>query len=404
MRKKVLGLLGLLLAAVAAAGIYDWAFWYNYLRFIGGGPPDFLGALDRYPTTEPVPGDLTQALPGATGEERRFAEAIAYAREMQSDSLLVWHDGALRVEWYREGLGPDIRPETASMHKSILGLMFGLAIEKGHIGSVDDPVSLYLPEWRGEPRGGITIRNLLNMASGFMFYTPSRNPYADFNQLLFGMRLERLMLELQLASPPGARFAYANVNSQLLGVILERATGRRYADFVSENLWQPLGADDAYVWLDRPGGLARTYAAFLARPRDWLRLGLMIKDGGRYDGRRIVSGHWIDEMTAASGREPNYGYQIWLSNEDVRKRYYTEEREGVGFAISEPFLSDDLVYFDGIGGQRVFISADDDYVIVRTGPRRVDWDEAVLPNAVARALVAASIQLAPLLETGNDPE
>ncbi len=385
MLKKGLAVLGVLFVSVAAIGIYDWAMWYNVLSNLGRTQPDFIGALDNYPTTEVVQGDLRQVLPEATGEDKRFAEAIAYAQEMNSDSLLIWQGGALRVEWYRDGLDRNIRPETASMHKSILGLAFGLAIAEGHIKSVDDPVSLYLPEWRDDPRGAITIRNLLNMASGFVPYPFSQNPYSDSRQLIWGMRLEKLMLALESVRPPGSWFYYANVNSQLLGVIFERATGRRYGDFVSDRLWQPLGADDAHVWLDRPNGLARTYASFLARPRDWLRLGLLIKDSGRFNGRQIVSENWITAMTSPSEREPNYGYQIWLSNEDVRKRYYNEDRTGIGFTIAEPFLSDDVVYFDGIGGQRVFISTSDDYVIVRTGPQRLDWDEAVLPNAVARA-------------------
>ncbi len=384
MLRKALAVFGALLVGLVAVGIYDWAFWVNYLGSRLQSQPDFVGALESYPTTQTVSGDFTQALPDATGEDERFSAAVEYAEQMNSDSLLIWQGGVLRVERYREGLDRDIRPETASMHKSILGLAYGLAIEEGHISSVDNPVSLYLPEWGDDPRGSISIKNLLNMASGFVPYPFSQNPFSDSRRLLFGMHLEKMMLELQPVRPSGSWFHYANVNSQLLGVIFERATGESYGDFISRHLWQPLGADDAHVWLDRPNGLARTYAAFLARPRDWLRVGMLIKDGGRFDGRQIVPEAWIAEMTTPSKREANYGYQIWLANEDVRKRYYNEDRTGVGFAISEPFLAADLVYFDGIGGQRVFISRAEDFVIVRTGPPRVDWDEAVLPNAVTQ--------------------
>lgn len=373
------------LAVGAAVVLYDWALWYNVVGAYFRDQPSFTNALENYPTTEVVPGKLRQTFEDALNQDERYAAAIAYAEAMESDSLLIWQGGELRVERYWKDNDRNMRPETASMHKSVLGLAYGLAIEDGYIKSVDDPVKNYVPEWSNDPRGDVSIRDLLTMSSGFLPYPPSQNPYSDSRQLLFGMRLEKLMLELEASHPPGEMFFYANVNSQLLGVILERATGARYAEFVSERLWQPLGADNAYVWLDRNGGLARTYAAFLARPIDWLRLGIMIKDEGRSGDRQIVLSSWIAEMTSPSRLEPNYGYQIWLSNEDLRKRYYNEADTGVGFAISEAFVSEDLIYFDGIGGQRVFVSRADDYVIVRTGPPRIDWDEAVLPNAVVNA-------------------
>ena len=382
--------IAILLAAILAVFLYDRVFWMNYIGSLQGSGPQFATALERYPTTEKVDGAFTEPLPQRDVDSTLFQEAVDYAEEMASDSLLIWHDGAIQLERYWNGHDASLRPETASMHKSVMALVVGLAIEEGHIGSIDDPVETYLPEWQGEPRGQVTVGDLLTMSSGFVPYPFDTSPFSDSRRLIWGMRLERMMLDLELSTPPDNRFHYANVNSQLLGLVLERATGKRYADFLSEQLWQPLGADDAHVWLDRNGGLARTYSALLARPRDWLRLGLLFKNEGAVEGQQVVPANWISEMTAPSRHEPNYGYQIWLSNEDTRKRYYNQDDTGVGFVISEPFLSDDVIYFDGIGGQRVFVSAQDDFVVVRTGPPRTDWDDAKLPNSVARALRSQS--------------
>ena len=114
----------------------------------------------------------------------------------------------------------------------------------------------------------------------------------------------------------------------------------------------------------------------------------MIKQDGVYDGEQIVPAEAIENMTAPSTLNPNYGWQIWRGTEFEAERYYNFE--GVGFAAlsSEPYLSDDLIFFDGFGGQRVYISQSEDLVIVRLGDSQTGWDDSRLPNAVIRALHA----------------
>src|SRR5262249_42757913 len=139
-----------------------------------------------------------------------------------------------------------------------------------------------------------------------------------------------------LACEPGSRFDYHSINTQALSIILERATGRRYADYLSEKVWQPLGASDASVWLDGPGGEAKTFCCLFATARDWARVGLLILHEGRVGGRQVVPAEWVRRMLTPSANEPDYGYHIWLGRHGVRR----EDRD-------EEFLADDVVYVDG---------------------------------------------------------
>jgi CubicO group peptidase (beta-lactamase class C family) len=327
-------------------------------------------------------------LPRRLSDDQEFKSAIDYAYAMESYGLLVWHDGAVVLERYWPGAGPDSRPDGASMHKSVTALTVGALIAAGRIGGVDDPIDMYVPEWAGRAEGKITLRQLLGMASGLATFSQAGGLVSEANRFLAGLMPERMALARSLIAPPGREFTYRNLNTQLLGIIIERAAGRPYAEVLSEHLWKPLGAADAYVWLDRTDGLARTYTALLARAEDWLRLGLIIKDRGALLGRPVVPADWIAQMTAPSPANANYGFQIWRAHPYQERRYYNPALKGLSTAASEPILAEDMVFFDGVGGQRVYVSADHGLVIVRLGVARPDWDDSALPNAVLRALNA----------------
>ena len=323
----------------------------------------------------------------AFSEPNRFAEAIEYAENLSSYSLLIWHKGALRLEKYFNGFDAELRPETASMHKSVLGLLIIAAIEDGFIESVDTRIGNYIESWNESTEGDITVRQLLTMSSGLN--SLSREGGFDSQAIkFFSGRVDAraTILGLRLQTQAGANFSYANTNSQLLALVLESATGKAYKDYLSERLWKPIGADDASVWYYEENGFPRTFSSLLARSRDWLKVGLLIKDGGAYQGQQIIAPELMKAMTSPSTNNPNYGWQIWLANVYENKRYYNDLKLGIAVPVSEPFNADDMIYFDGFGGQRVYISKSQDLVIVRTGDTRMDWDDSALPNMVIESL------------------
>ena len=312
-----------------------------------------------------------------------FTAAIEYADTLDSYSLLIWHNGALRLEQYYDGFDADLKAETASMHKGVLGLLIAAAIEDGFIDSVDSRVGDYIEPWRTLPEGSITIRQLLTMSSGLKSLS-RKGGFNSQSMKFFSGRLDArsTLLGLRLEHEPGTNFNYANTSSQLLALVLEAATGQQYANYLSQRLWQAVGADDASVWYFEENSLPRTFSSLLARSRDWLKIGLLIKDGGKSQGKQIISSELISAMTSASKNNPNYGWQLWLGNNYEEKRYYNDLKVGIAVPASEPFKVDDMIYFDGFGGQRIYISKSKDLVIVRTGDTRLDWDDSQLPNMV----------------------
>ena len=319
-----------------------------------------------------------------------ISNAVAYAEKTQSLSLIIARNGHIELERYWHAATPDDVSETYSMAKSVLGLGLGLAVENGAIGSIDESASNYLPEWRGTAKETITIRQLLDMSSAVHHerfnYTWKQSPWAAGLRTFLGPDIAGTVIKSDIDGIPGAHFNYNSANSQILLSLIERATGKRYAEFMSEKLWQPLGAKDATLWLDRPGGTAKAFSYFQAQPQDWLRIGMMMADGGVFEGKQVVSSAWLEQMATPSASNPNYGLHLWLGSPEKGKRFYNRNTPA-GVTHSEPYLANDVRFFDGGGGHRVYIIPSQNLVIVRTGSvNRPDWDDAVLPNAVLRGV------------------
>jgi len=342
---------------------------------------------------ETISGDGSFVLPMAKNDERTIAlKALEagerYAAEQNSYALIVVHKGVIQSEWYAEGWNRDRLTQSQSMHKSILPILIQAAIEDGDIGSLQDPVGKYITEWADDPRGAATIENHLHMSSGLLEYPFALNPFSDAFLWLFGSDTTPVLLRTPQDWTPGEKFEYNNVNSELLGLIIERATGKRYAAYLEEKLWRPMGADRAELWLDQEGGKAHSSCCLLAPAMDWVRFGMMLLDKGKVNGTQIVRGDFIDLMITPAPFFDWYGYQIWLG--------YSRElnpRSPVlagAYQRTEPFDADDTFYTSGYGGQRVYVVPSADLVIVRMGPFggrapvEPTWDNTFLVNTMLR--------------------
>ncbi|MCJ1960536.1 serine hydrolase domain-containing protein [Novosphingobium mangrovi (ex Hu et al. 2023)] len=305
----------------------------------------------------------------------RYCAAIDYAARTDSDALLVWRDGQLELANDFAPHTANARSWSASMAKTLTALALGIAIEEGVIASVDTPVSEVLTEWDEAAHRAITYRHLLEMTSGLEHPAPGS---AGASALVGGEDAVGAGLALPVVNAPGSTFDYHTVNVTLLIEAIHRASGEPFARFVSTRLWQPLGAADALIAGDASG---HATPSIYARARDWMRLGLLIKERGMWHGKRLVPTGWIDAMTRPSPRNANYGWLTWLGSPEGEGRSYGPY---VAFQArhSAPFLARDMVYLDGFGGQRVYISREADTVIVRTGGMYVNWDDAALPNAI----------------------
>jgi CubicO group peptidase (beta-lactamase class C family) len=359
--------------------------------YLAGGWDPLTVPVAWYSPVAPVAG---APRPPATGEPRRLskaaiAQAAALARDDGASALVVAEDGRIVAEHYWHGADATTRFNPQSMAKTLVALLVGIATDRGEIASVDDGAGVYLDRWRGDPRGRITIAQLLTMASGLaqvdaghgMKMSPDNPAVRQY----FGSDFDAGMYALPLAATPGSTFDYNNNATLLLARILERAGGASYAELLSDRLWRPLGLSDAAIYVDRPGGSAMASCCLFSVARDWMAIGRLIAGRGEIDGRRIVSAGWIDAMTTPSPAARGYGYQLWLGDQQVGGPPLPPVLTPWQ---SEAFAARDMVFLNGFGGQRVWIMRDAGLVIVRFGTRwPTRWDDSALPNILHRGMV-----------------
>jgi CubicO group peptidase (beta-lactamase class C family) len=300
---------------------------------------------------------------------------------MDSHALLVWQGGALQLEHYYPRYDAQSITATQSMHKSILAMLVGIAIDQGLINSVDDTAATYITEWSADERSRITIRQMLQQASGIDF--PG---FTGLLEMTLGGNVAPFTLERGTAEPPGRHFEYNNINPEVLGILIQRVSGMPYSQYLQDNLWQYVSKDTGKVLIDADEhGIPITFCCLDAPARSWLRFGLLHLSGGRVGDRQVVPAQWMQDIVTPSPTNPNYGYFTWLGTTYENTRRYNSKSSAT-VLHSEPFAAPDVIYFDGFGGQRVYIVPSKQLVIVHLGGMRQDWDDAVLPNLIIRAL------------------
>ena len=318
--------------------------------------------------------------------QNALSKSINFAKENDSHALLVFHQDNLQLEHYFEGYSKNHTSSTASMHKTVLAILIGIAIDQGYIKDVDVFASTYITEWANDDRKNITIRQMLQQVSGINFPTFSFHPLSDWNQLVVGDQITQSTISQMSVQLPDQEFAYNGVNPQNLGLLLERSTGFRYSKYLSENLWEKIAEDDAFIFLDSEvTKMPRIFCCLDATARDWLRVGLLILNKGTVNNQQIVSNKWIDQMTTPSTLNPNYGYLTWLGTDHKERRVYNRKSSATAFH-KEPFIDNDVIYLDGFGGQRVYIVPSKKLVIVRTGAIQMEWDDSFLVNTISEGI------------------
>lgn len=369
---------GILASIGAIAVVINWTF----LRRIATYPKNPITNVDWYQPLETVVGEPSELAKASSTiiPQDSLQKITAYAETADSSALLVIHQGNLVWERYWGEFTSTSISNSMSMSKTIVALLIGIAIEEGHIESELDPVAKYIPEWSQDERIKITVEDLLYMQSGLRNRDNADNPTSDLVRMYVSPNVNNVAVKIPAVQPPKQSFDYNNANTQILSQVLEEATGKKYVDYLSTHLWQPLQAHDAYLWLDRPQGDPKPFCCLFATPRDWAKVGQLFLDRGQVNGQQIVPSAWLDKMTQPSPLSSNYGYHIWL-------KARTEEKPGVyDRTASQPFLATNTFYLDGASRQRVYIIPEHDLIIVRIGEKPNQWDDSVIPNTLVKSL------------------
>ncbi len=367
--------LAIVLAVVALAVLTAFMraplFWGRYTRsLIGVSRPDWYQPRERVAGgNEPPPPRVSPETESC--DAHALESAAAYAGAHDSRALIVARHDHIVFERYWGGTGFDTLADAGSFTRVVAALVTGSAIAHRRVGWPDEPIGNFIGEWNHEARGAITVRELLQMSSGLAPANDSaRLPWGASARFLFGTDVVRAALAEPLTGTPGRTWAPQAADPQLLALLLEHATGERYANFVSQALWRRIGAADAWLYLDRPGGSAHADCCMLARQGDWIRVGELLVRDGNYRGEEIVRPGWVKLMRTRSPANAGYGAYLRLS-----------AAAGGG---REAYIAADTFVVDGGGGNRLWLVPSLELAILRMGggTHARDWDEARIPNLI----------------------
>ncbi len=308
--------------------------------------------------------EAVKALPDSFEYDNNDILTQSFIEDSQTTGLLVLKNGKIVYEDYWLGHEQDKQHISFSMAKSFVSALMGIAIEEGFVASIEQAVTDYVPELVGSGYAGVSIKDVLQMSSGVGF----NEDYGDFNSDInrfsrataFGTSLDDFSASLVREKEPGTYHHYVSIDTQVLGMVLTRATGQTLTHYLSEKIWQPLGMEHQAYWLTDDSNMELALGGLNVSLRDYAKLGWLYLNLGQWKNaqgqiQQVVPKQWvIDSITAdaphlvagennpASSSPLGYGYQWWL-----------------------PLGAEDEYAAQGIYNQYIYVDPDQKLVIVK---------------------------------------
>jgi CubicO group peptidase (beta-lactamase class C family) len=345
--------------------IYRGIMWagpdvYDYRKFpsheIENAPPTFYFKKD--PNEE-----LVSAIFESCEEINNLDE---FLRSTDTTAFIVIKNDTILYEKYFNDYNRDSIQTSFSVAKSFDSALVGIAIDEGHIKSVDEPITNYLPELknRDDDFETITIRDLLMMSSGIR-YKENRFFNGDDAKVYYYPDMRKLALEeTSIIDPPGEYFLYNNYHPLLLGLILERATNSSVSEYLQEKIWKPLGMEYPASWSidSEKSGFEKMESGLNARAIDFAKFGRLFLNNGAWDGEQIISEEWVARSTqidTSKNRDSYYPDLPFFTTENGYYKYfwwgYSRDNEQYDYFARGNF------------GQYIYVSPQKDLIIVRHG-------------------------------------
>jgi len=253
-----------------------------------------------------------------------------YLARNRTTGFLILKGDTILAERYQYERTPQHRMTSMSMAKTIVAMLVGIAMADGKIASLDDRAEKYAPELAGTAYGATTIFHLLTMSSGMRF----SEVYSGADDVAKLVRLSilgeseggaaTLRPFSERERPEGERYHYASSDTQALGLVVRGATGRNLAEYLSEKIWKPMGAEADASWLIDKGGYETAFTGFNATLRDYARFGMLLANGGAVEGKQLVPAKWVAAASAPTARGfsgslfTGYGFQTWVLPEPAQ--------------------------------------------------------------------------------------
>ena len=300
---------------------------------------NFNRVYEFFPTSELVPSNTPLIFEHGTSIELPshfiFQDNLVNVNEYLSrtdvTALLVLKDGTITYENYWLTGGKSVKWLSASVAKSFISALIGIAIDQGYINSIDDAVTVYVPQLKDSAYDGVRIKDILQMSSGASWNEDYSDPNSDINRSVrifaLGGSLDEFTASLKNEKKPGTFNRYNSTDTQVLGMLLREATGISVTQYMQKMLWDPIGAEDNAYWLLDSENMEVAYGGFNATARDYAKLGELYRLEGNINGTQIVPSNWIQASitpdaahlmpgeNTLSDYPLGYGYQWWIPDD-----------------------------------------------------------------------------------------
>ncbi|MEO8811231.1 MAG: serine hydrolase [Rhodanobacter sp.] len=343
----------------------------------------FSRMADIFPADRVAHGARKHGLPQGAALTPRWGDdsstVASYMKEHHLAGVMVLQHGRIRLQRYAAGFGPDQRWTSFSVAKSVTSALLGIALRRGDIHSLGDSLDRYIPQLRHTAYAKVTVEQLLTMTSGVRWNEDYADPQSDVAQMYRSAcengqpHVISYLAKLPRPWPAGTHWNYNTAETDLLGILVQRATRQSLASFLSKTIWKSYGmASEAYWLKDECDGSDTGGSGLSATLADYARLGQFMLDGGRIDGKSVIAAAWMhgalhrQQDVDSPGR--GYGYLWWT------------DLDGSYAAI-------------GIFGQMVYVDPARKLVIVQVGA----W-----PQATSQALVASRRAFVAAVKRGAD--
>lgn len=282
-----------------------------------------------------------------------------YLAKHKTLAFLIIKNDTLIYEAYFNGYDSSSIIPVFSIAKSYISALVGIALEKGLIQDIEDSMTTYIPELQGKGFDKISLKNLLEMQSGLNYKEKYSSPFADMAKYYYGTNLDKYVQKLKLAETPGISYNYQSVNTLLLGISLENATGKSPAKLLEEWIWQKTNMEFDASWsVDSKKNMRiKAFCCINLRARDLAKFGKLYLDNGMWNNEQIISQSWIEES-------------LHISNN-------SRDSDGYPYTYHWRSLEDSSFFAKGVLGQYLFVDQKKDLIFVRLGKSsdKINWPE-----------------------------
>ena len=266
-------------------------------------------------------------------------------------AYVIIKNDSVWFENYYDGFNENSKTNSFSMAKSYVSGLLGKAISDGYIKNLDQPVGDFFREFSEGLAAQMTVGDLSSMASGTNWDEKYYSPFSITTRAYFDDDLEKVILGLKVVNEPGKSYKYASGDTQLLAMVIEKATGKKLYDYLTESFWKPLESENQTLWQvdSKENDLVKAYCCIASNAKDFARFGKLYKDHGKWNGKQVLDSAFIAKsLTPRFSESPQYGYGWWL-----------QKREDKSFFMMRGHL-----------GQYVIVEPTDNVIIVRLGDEK----------------------------------